>query len=447
MKKIVIATAALLTLSGCIIEAPPPRVYVAPPRMEMEYEAPAPQPVVSVYVEPPLFEPPPIRVGWAPPPMLVDVPPPRPYEGAVWTGGYWVWEGNWVWAHGRWLGPPRPDYRWVNPYYENRGGSVVFINGFWAAPGVAFVAPSLSVNIAFGAVAAGVIAGPRPIGPPGVFLPPPPGSRFGLIVPAPIGTPPAVMTGAPPIIRGGMRVNTNINNSTVINNNNSRTINNNVTNVTNITNVTIIAPASATANGRPVNTTVPARPHLAAAMQPMVRALAPAPRSANPIPTYMPGRPPVRLPPAQIVHSQATPALFHPRAEEQGHPAVSGGERGRVPPGQQAQDRRMSQGPRYPGAQAAGNDRNRGEARGPVPPGQQAQDRRMSQGPRYPGAQAAGNDRNRAVRRPPAGRPAMNQARPGRRPQAGTPNRRQQQKANGNPRKKKKANDQYDNGR
>jgi len=273
------------------------------------YQAPAPQPVVSIYVEPPLFQPPPIRVLWAPPPMLVEIPQPMPFAGAIWTGGYWVWEGNWVWAHGRWASPPQPGYGWINPYYENRGGSVVFVNGFWAAPGVSFVAPSMSVNIAFGVVAAGVIAGPRPIGPQGVFVPPPPGSHVGLIVPAPIGTAPAVVTGAPPIIREGMHINANSNNATTINNNVS-----NVRNVTNITNVTIVAPPGATANGQAVNSSVPAQAHLAAAIPPVVKAYAPEPASTKPIPAYVPGRPPVALPPAQVVRSEVTPALAHPRA-------------------------------------------------------------------------------------------------------------------------------------
>ena len=304
MKKILIGAAVLL--GGCAVE--PARVYVPPPQpvyvqapAPVVYEAPAPQPVVSVYVEPPLFQPPAIRVEWAPPPMLVESPPPLPYDGAIWTGGYWVWEGNWVWAHGRWAPPPRPGYGWVNPYYENRGGSVVFVNGFWAAPGVSFVAPSLSVNIAFGVVGVGVIAGPRPMGPEGVFVPPPPGSHFGLIVPAPIGTAPAVVTSAPPIIRAGMHI----------------TVNNNVhntTNVTNITNVTVVAPANSTANGQAVNSSVPAQPHLAAAMAPVVKAYAPEPASAKPIPAYVPGRPPVTLPPAQVVHSEVNPVLMHQQA-------------------------------------------------------------------------------------------------------------------------------------
>ncbi len=311
MKRIFLLTAVVLT--GCVVQPPtrtvylpplppPPAPYYPPPPVAPPdvYTVPAPQPVVSIYVEPPLYQPPPIRVAWAPPPMLVEVPPPIPYFGAIWTGGYWVWEGNWVWARGRWIGPPQPGYAWVHPYYEHRGGSVIFVNGFWAAPGVTFVAPSLSLNIGFAAVSAGVVIGPRPVGPEGVFIPPPPGSYAGLIVPAPIGTAPAVVTGAPPIIRTGMRVNIVNNNTTV----------NNITNVTNVNNVTIVAPASATANGQAVNTAVPAQPHMAAALPPVVRALAPEPASAKPIPAFVPGRAPVVLPAAQVVRADMAPGAM-----------------------------------------------------------------------------------------------------------------------------------------
>src|SRR5207302_1524838 len=93
--------------------------------------------VVSVYEEPPLAEPAPIAIGWAPPPMLVEVPPPAPFPYSVWVGGYWVWQGNWAWAHGHWMEPPRPSYVWVHPYYEHRSGQVIFISGYWSAPGAA----------------------------------------------------------------------------------------------------------------------------------------------------------------------------------------------------------------------------------------------------------------------------------------------------------------------
>jgi hypothetical protein len=160
--------------------------------------------VVSVYVEPPLYEPAPIAVPWAPPPMMSEMVPPRPFPEAVWVGGYWVWQGRWVWATGRWAPRPRPDYAWVQPYYEHRDGAVLFIPGHWCPPGVAFRPPPPGFRPRMMRPAPGVRPGVAPIGPPGVFLPPPPGSRPGLIVPAPTGTPPsAVRGGPPPMGQGG----------------------------------------------------------------------------------------------------------------------------------------------------------------------------------------------------------------------------------------------------
>jgi hypothetical protein len=183
--------AVLAALSGCVIYQTPPAPPAPAPDVPPQAEAPpsdeaAPAPDVSVYVEPPVAEPAPIAVGWAPPPMLVEVPPPVPYAGAVWVGGYWVWQGNWVWAHGHWMAAPRPDYVWVHPYYEHRGDAVIFIDGYWSPRGVAFVPPPPGMRFALETPAVGVVAGPRPIGPEGCFVPAPPGSRRGIIIPAPL---------------------------------------------------------------------------------------------------------------------------------------------------------------------------------------------------------------------------------------------------------------------
>ena len=319
MKRLIIAAAIASLLGGCVVEparqcAPAPQYYQPnyQPTYQSEYQPP-PQPVVSVYVEPPLAQPAPILVEWAPPPMLVELPPPMPYEGAIWTGGYWVWEGNWVWAHGLWAAPPRPGYGWVNPYYEHRHGGVVFVNGYWAAPGVSFAPPPPGISISIAIVAAGVVAGPRCSGPEGVFVPAPPGSRYGLIVPAPIGTSPAVVTSAPPIVNQGMHITT-VNNS----HNTTNSVSNvtNVNKVTNVTNVTIVAPPGATANGQGFNSSVPAAAHLAAALPTVVHAPAPMPMTTKPIPAYVAGHQPAFLPPPQVVRPVAPPSFT------QGHPAV-----------------------------------------------------------------------------------------------------------------------------
>ena len=296
-------------LAGCTVYevAPPVNRPVASTAPAGTNAALAQEAVVSVYVDPPLVQPAPVLIGWAPPPLLVEAPPPPPFAGAIWVGGYWVWQGNWVWAAGRWMAPPQPAYVWVNPYYEHRAGAVVFVDGFWAAPGVAFMPPPLSLHLTLAVPLAGVIPGPAPIGPMGVFVPPPPGSRAGLIVPAPMGTAPAVLTSAPPVVNVGMQVHA----SSTLNNN---TINNTrITNVTNITNVTVTAPSNATSNGQAFNRAVPAQAHLAAALPPVVHAMAPHPGTTRPIQSFAPGHPSPVLPPAQVVHSKAAEPV-HPAA-------------------------------------------------------------------------------------------------------------------------------------
>jgi len=322
-------------LSGCIIEAPAPQAVqpapqTYPPQADATMaEAPpaedATAPAESVYVEPPLEQPAPIAVAWAPPPMLVEVPPPEPFPGAVWVGGYWVWQGNWVWGAGHWVAPPRADFVWVHPYYEHRGDAVIFIDGHWSPRGVAFVPPAPGLRLVVEAPAPGVIRGPRPIGPEGCFVPAPPGSRAGIIVPAPIGTAPAVVTSAPAVVSSGMRITNNV---TTVNNVTNVT---NVTRVTNVTNVTIVAPAGVTANGHAFNTSVPAAPHLAAARPALVRARAPEPMSTRPLPAYVPGsRPPV-LPHAPAANAAAFGG--HPQQGfEHEQPAHQPGMAATVPP-------------------------------------------------------------------------------------------------------------------
>ena len=233
-------------------------------------------PVYADY-RPPLAQPQPIAAPWAPPPLLGEAVPPQPFPDATWTGGYWVWRDQWVWAPGHWSRPPRPDYHWVPPYYEHRNDRVVFVDGFWSAPGVSFVRPALTLSIALAVVGAGVAIGRPPVGPEGPFLPPPPGSRWGLIVPAPVGTSPFVVRGAPPIVAPGMRVTNNV--TRVDNDVHNTTIDRRSTTVINhVTNVTIEAPASATSNHQAVHAVVAPQSHLVAG----VPAIAAPPNAATP---------------------------------------------------------------------------------------------------------------------------------------------------------------------
>jgi hypothetical protein len=118
--------------------------------------------VVSVYVDAPEYQPEPVAIAWAPPPMLVEEVPPPPDPYAVWTGGYWTWQGDWVWCAGRWVDPPRREYVWVQPYYEHREERVIFIPGYWSTPDAEFIVPSFDRPIAWAYVNEGVVIGPPP---------------------------------------------------------------------------------------------------------------------------------------------------------------------------------------------------------------------------------------------------------------------------------------------
>ncbi len=442
------ALGAAAILAACVVQPLPPPRYSAPPQPVPVYDPPAYAPeddaVVSVYVEPPLAQPEPVAVAWAPPPMLVEAPPPQPYAEAIWIGGFWTWEGRWIWAAGRWAPPPRPHYAWVQPYYEHRGEVVVFVPGFWCPPESHFMPPPPGLRISVAVAGPGLRGGRPPMGPQGVFVPPPPGSRHGIIVPAPVGTPPAVVVSAPPVVNVGMRVRGNVD----VNSHNTTINDNRVTNITNVTNVTIEAPPGATANGQAYQGSVPARAHLAAALAPAGRPAAPRPVSAQPIPSFEPGRPPAALPPAQPVRSdrfdrgnpqnggrpgqQAPQGLPQPVQAQQvqanQQPPAFQGHPGMLPPGQSAPGQqpnaqalppqRVQPGqapgqaqppvpgqPQQPGQQAQGNPQdprhgNQGGVQGNRPPGQPGQ---AQAGAQQGQAQAQGAQQGQQAQQPQAG--------------------------------------------
>ena len=408
------ALGAAALLSACVVQGPPRYVDRPVPVYQQPapaYQPPAPQeaePVVSVFVDPPLVQPAPIAVQWAPPPMLVEVPPPQPYGEAIWTGGYWAWEGRWFWSAGRWAPPPQPNYGWVQPYYEHRGDVVVFVPGFWCAPQLRFVPPPVGINITLAIAAPGVRIGVTAMGPQGVFVPPPPGSRPGIIVPAPLGTPPAVVVSAPAVVNVGMRVRGNVDV-------NSHNTTNNVTNITNVTNVTIEAPAGATANGQAFQNTVPARAHLAAALGPAGRPTAPQPTSSQAIPAYQAGHQPMQLPAAQPVRNDrgARPTQAQQPAPQgqaqQGQPHPVQGQ-GRAefdpPPRQPAQVNGQPQAPQQGVQQPGQPARQPGQGNGQPPqgqaqgqPGQAAQN---AQDPRHRGGNPQGQPAGQAASQPAA---------------------------------------------
>ena len=70
----------------------------------------------SVYVGP--QEPEYITVREAPPPFIVEERPPPPSDLYIWIGGYWHWNGRYVWERGRWAVPPHDHAVWIAPRYE-----------------------------------------------------------------------------------------------------------------------------------------------------------------------------------------------------------------------------------------------------------------------------------------------------------------------------------------
>lgn len=80
---------------------------------------------------------------YAPPPeevVVTDLPPApvaeivavAPGPGFVWIGGYYHWVGGrWAWYAGHYERPPHQGARWIAPRYVIRGGSRVYVRGYW----------------------------------------------------------------------------------------------------------------------------------------------------------------------------------------------------------------------------------------------------------------------------------------------------------------------------
>ncbi len=70
----------------------------------------------------------------APPRARTESAPPRPAATAVWTPGYWSWNGTaYIWIVGAWRIPP-PRARWIAPRWRpaRRSGAVIFVPGGWS---------------------------------------------------------------------------------------------------------------------------------------------------------------------------------------------------------------------------------------------------------------------------------------------------------------------------
>jgi uncharacterized protein YcfJ len=73
-----------------------------------------------------------VVVNEDPPPPIVERVYVSPGPDYVWVSGYWGWYGGrWAWSSGRWCRPPYGHSVWVAPRCERRGGTSVWISGYW----------------------------------------------------------------------------------------------------------------------------------------------------------------------------------------------------------------------------------------------------------------------------------------------------------------------------
>ncbi len=67
----------------------------------------------------------------APPALRAEPTGQSPTAVAVWTPGFWSWDGRgYVWVGGAWRIPP-PSARWVAPSWRPHPAGVVFVPGGW----------------------------------------------------------------------------------------------------------------------------------------------------------------------------------------------------------------------------------------------------------------------------------------------------------------------------
>lgn len=75
--------------------------------------------------------PPGVIVRAGPPAPRIELVAPRPYAGAIWIPGHWVWVGRWQWYGGYWARPPHPRALWIPGFWEHRGSGWFYHRGYW----------------------------------------------------------------------------------------------------------------------------------------------------------------------------------------------------------------------------------------------------------------------------------------------------------------------------
>jgi WXXGXW repeat (2 copies) len=73
-----------------------------------------------------------IRIG--PPTLPVYTQPPCPYDGYLWTPGYWAYgDDGYYWVPGVWIMPPQVGFLWTPGYWGYEGGFYGWHGGYWGS--------------------------------------------------------------------------------------------------------------------------------------------------------------------------------------------------------------------------------------------------------------------------------------------------------------------------
>ena len=74
-----------------------------------------------------------VQVAIAPPEIPVYVQPDDPYDGYIWTPGYWAYDpgDGYYWVPGVWLAPPSVGFLWTPGYWGFYGGYYHWRHGYW----------------------------------------------------------------------------------------------------------------------------------------------------------------------------------------------------------------------------------------------------------------------------------------------------------------------------
>ncbi len=144
-------------LSGCVVQ--PARIYAPPPPPPVAYQPPPPAyspPPPAEYSPPPADDAAAEQTSEAPPPLPDYDQPPCPYDGYIWTPGYWHWSpAGYYWVPGTWVEPPQVGLLWTPGYWGFVGGVYLWHGGYWG-PHVGYYG---GVNYGFGYVGVGFVGG------------------------------------------------------------------------------------------------------------------------------------------------------------------------------------------------------------------------------------------------------------------------------------------------